>query len=100
MLTLYMKATCPFSRRVMAVIERLDLECEMKDIVENPTYAEELVAHGGKQQVPYLVDAAADVAMYESDDIVAYLQKTYAAPVVATRPRIHVGGSACISCEG
>jgi len=96
-----MKSTCPFSRRVIAVVERLDLECEMKDIEENAAFADELEAKGGKVQVPYLVDDAAGVAMYESDDIVAYLQSNYGTPTIATRPRIHVSsGSACLSCEG
>lgn len=40
----------------------------------------ELVALGGKMQVPYLVDPNTGVAMYESDDIVAYLRKTYGPP--------------------
>jgi glutathione S-transferase len=33
---------------------------------------------GGKIQVPYLVDPNTDTAMYESADIVAYLDRTYA----------------------
>ncbi len=101
MVTLYSKATCPFCRRVVAVLERLDVEFENKDIAENPEFGDELEARGGKRVTPYLVDEANNVEMYESDDIVAYLQKTYGAPVVSSvRPRVHVGGSTCISCEG
>lgn len=36
-----------------------------------------LVAKGGKMQVPYLVDPNTGAALYESDDIVAYLHTTY-----------------------
>jgi glutathione S-transferase len=85
----------------MAVLERLDIEFVNKDIAENPEFADELMARGGKLVTPYLVDEAAGVEMYESDDIVAHLQKRYGSPVVSSvRPRVHVGGSTCISCEG
>lgn len=49
-----------------------------KDITENPADRDELLAKGGKLQVPFLVDEAHGVAMYESLDIIGYLQKTYA----------------------
>lgn len=95
-----MKPTCPFCRRVVAVIDRLELDIEMKDIAENEAFAEELIEKGGKQQVPYLIDTDKDVAMYESDDIVAHLQKEYGTASPSSAPRVHVGGSTCVSCEG
>jgi glutathione S-transferase len=82
----------------MAVIDRLNLEVEMKDISDSTT-ADELLAHGGKVQVPYLIDSATDTAMYESDAIVAYLQKQSGAPT-APRVRMHISDNACVSCEG
>lgn len=102
MLTLYTKPTCAFSRRVQAVIDRLGLQVEMKDIEADEAVAAELVARGGKLQVPYLVDTDANVEMYESDDIVTHLQTTYGKSVagVAARPRVHISDNACISCEG
>ena len=100
MLTLYTKASCPFCRRVMAVVDRLGIEIELKDIAEDAAYAEELIARGGKRQVPYLVDDEADVEMYESEDIVVYLQKLQQKPAVAAKPRLHVSDSTCVSCEG
>jgi glutaredoxin 3 len=99
MITLYYKPTCPFCRRVLAVVDRLSIEVELKDVAEDETFASELVAAGGKMQVPYLVDTTTDTAMYESDDIVAYLQKQYGQPVAAARPRIHISDSTCVSCE-
>ncbi len=39
----------------------------------------ELVARGGKMMVPYLIDPNTGTEMYESDDIVAYLESTYGA---------------------
>lgn len=99
MLTLYTRATCPFCRRVVAVLERLELEVDYKDISEDEAFAAELIALGGKQQVPYLIDTDHDVHLYESDDIVAHLQKHYGTQT-ASAPRVHVSGGVCISCEG
>ncbi len=98
MLTLYSKSSCAFCRQVFAVIDRLDLDVEIKDISENEAYATELLEKSGKQKVPYLVDTDNDVAMDESDDIVKHLQTTYGAP---SKPRIHNAGAAvCVACEG
>ena len=36
-----------------------------------------LVKLGGKAQVPFLVDTDRDVRMYESDDIIQYLNEHY-----------------------
>jgi glutaredoxin 3 len=100
MLTLYYRPSCPFCRRVTAVVDRMGLQVEMKDI-EDETFKNELMEQGGKVQVPYLVDSSNGTSMYESDDIVSYLQKTYGAPVAApSRPRVHISDNACISCEG
>lgn len=101
MLTLYTKPTCAFSRRVQAVIDRLGLQVELKDVEADEAVAAELVSLGGKMQVPYLVDSEAGVAMYESDDIVTHLQSTYGKTVATpSRPRVHISDNACISCEG
>lgn len=100
MLTLYYKPTCPFCRRVIAVIERLELEVERKDIIADPKMAEELESVGGKRQVPYLVDSDKGVSMYESDDIVSYLQKEYGESSEVSKPRVHISDAACTSCEG
>ncbi len=82
-------------------MDRLEIEFENKDILENPAFGDELEARGGHRSTPYLVDTERNVELYESDDIVVHLQKYYGAPVVSSvRPRVHVGGSTCISCEG
>lgn len=99
MITLYYKPTCPFCRRVLAVVDRLSLEVTLHDVSADSALADELIAKGGKMQVPYLIDDAADTALYESDDIVNYLQKQYGQPVTSTRPRIHISDSTCVSCE-
>lgn len=83
------------------MVDRLEIEVDLRDIEADGAHAEALIARGGKRQVPYLVDEERGVEMYESDDIVAHLQTHYGQPVVAAgRPRVHVGGSTCVSCEG
>ncbi len=77
MLTLYWRPTCPFCRKVLDTADELGLALEKKDIAD-PRVAEELITRGGKQQVPYLVDTARNVEMYESMDIDAYLRVQYA----------------------
>lgn len=100
MLTLYYKPTCPFCRRVTAVIDRLQLTVELKD-VEDEAVEAELIARGGKSLVPYLVDDSKNVEMYESDAIVAHLQTSYGSATAApSRPRISISDNVCVSCEG
>lgn len=100
MLTLYYRPTCGFCRRVLAVVDRLAINVELKDITEDSVVTE-LEALAGSLKVPYLVDASQSLAMYESDDIVDYLQKNYGGVgSTPARPRIHVADNVCISCEG
>ena len=77
MLILYYKPTCPFCQRVLAAAEALGVTFELRDVSADQTQLEALIAHGGKRQVPYLIDEARDVAMYESDKIIAYLSEQY-----------------------
>lgn len=77
MLTLYIKTGCPFCHRVLAAGGELGITFDEKNIADDAV-AEELIAHGGKRQVPYLVDAERGVEMYESGDIIEYLKAHYA----------------------
>lgn len=72
----------------------------MKDIVADEAAKAELLEKGGKQQVPYLIDTDHDVALYESDDIVDHLQKTYGTSGAPAKARVHISDSTCVSCEG
>lgn len=76
MLTLYVKTGCPFCHKVFDVGKELGVSFDEKNIADDAVAAE-LVARGGKRQVPYLVDSERGVEMYESDDIVAYLRGHY-----------------------
>ena len=103
MLTLYFKPTCPFCQRVLQMAENLKVELELKDVSEDDATLAELIEKGGQKQVPYLVDTEKDTAMYESNDIIEYIRENYANTAESSaeaKPKIHVGGSVCESCEG
>lgn len=76
MLTLYVKTGCPYCARVLNTGEELGIEFEEKNIADGDVAAE-LIARGGKRQVPYLVDSERNIEMYESADIDEYLREQY-----------------------
>lgn len=76
MLILYVRTGCAYCAKVLQAGEELGLAFTLKNI-NDPGVADELVARGGKRQMPYLVDEEHGVEMYESDDIVAYLHATF-----------------------
>ena len=80
MLTLYLKTGCPFCAKVLEFVAREGIDITEKNISEGDAIAEELIARGGKRQVPYLIDDERGVAMYESGDIIEYLSEFYATP--------------------
>ncbi len=77
MLTLYVKTGCPFCEKVHRAAEELGITFNEKNIAD-PAVVQELIARGGKQQVPYLIDEEHNKEMYESDDIVTYLHENFA----------------------
>jgi glutathione S-transferase len=87
----------------MQIAGNLGVTLDLRDIDESEAALAELLEKGGKQQVPYLVDTEKNVAMFESSDIIEYMREHYAQSGVsseAPKPRVHVGGSTCTSCEG
>jgi len=68
---------CPYCRKVREVLCELDLDYLAHPAGRGSTRREDLRGRGGKVQVPYLVDPNTGTAMYESDDIIAYLNATY-----------------------
>jgi glutathione S-transferase len=74
----------PYCRKVREALCRLNLEYLCRNVAKNGRLRGELVARGGKMQVPFLEDANTKTAIYESDDIVAYLEKTYGGEPQAT----------------
>ncbi|MCW9030203.1 MAG: glutathione S-transferase N-terminal domain-containing protein [Gammaproteobacteria bacterium] len=81
-LALYQFKTCPFCIKVKRNNKRLSLNIETRDAQHNPTYREELLKGGGQIKVPCLKivdDKGNDQWMYESDEIMKYLQDRFAA---------------------
>ena len=74
MYILYYKPTCPFCQKVLMYAEKNGVEFTLKNIEEEEN-AENLIALGGKRQVPFLVNDEDETKLYESDDIIAYLER-------------------------
>jgi glutathione S-transferase len=76
MIELYANTGCPYCQKVMAKMNELNLDFIFRahDFMDGEKSRSFKL--GGKTQVPFLVDK--DVQMYESGDIIAYLEKTYA----------------------
>ncbi len=76
-LDLYYYDACPYCQKVLRAMRKLGIEdrITLKNILTSQQNANTLVQVGGKRQVPCLfIDG---VPMYESDDIVAYLTRTF-----------------------
>ena len=57
-------------------MDELGLQIDTKNI-KDEAVVEELIQEGGKRQVPYIKDSEKDVAMYESSEIVEFLEREY-----------------------
>ena len=79
LLELYEYEGCPYCRKVREVLCELDLGYFSHPVAHGSAYRDELRQHGGKIQVPYLVDCNTDTRRYESDDIITYINQTYGA---------------------
>lgn len=80
-LKLYQYLACPFCVKTRRAIRRLGLKIETRDALHDPTYREELITQGGKAQVPCLQITHDDGRvewLYESSDIITYLQSRFA----------------------
>lgn len=77
MLNLYYKPSCPFCQRVIKAGQEIGLEFNLLDVKANEFLREELIAKGGKKQVPFLEDKSRGEMLYESNNIIEYLSKYY-----------------------
>src|SRR5512143_426154 len=74
MLELYEFEACPYCRKVREALSMLDLSAMIYPCPKGGRrFRARVKALGGKELFPYLVDPNTDTAMYESNDIVAYL---------------------------
>ena len=77
-LELYELPGCPFCTKVVSKLDELGLEYVSHEVPSSHAQRDEVKEVSGQTGVPVLVDTEHDVeGMPESDDIVAYLEKTY-----------------------
>ncbi len=76
-LELYSFEASPFCRIVREELCTLELAYTLHNVAKDSPSREAFEARSGRMQVPYLVDPNAQMEMFESADIVAYLQNTY-----------------------
>lgn len=75
---LYERPRCSYCAKVRRTLEALDLEYDAHTVPAARFQRDEVEALTGQTSVPVLVDLDHDVTgMPESDDIVAYLERTY-----------------------
>ena len=74
-LSLYQFAGCPFCIKTRRAFRRLNVDIDLRDIRKEPAYREELLAQGGRIQVPCLRNENAGQVrwIYESSDIIEFV---------------------------
>lgn len=79
LLKLYDFESCPYCRAVREALTALHLDAEIYPCPKNGArFRPEAEKLGGKLLFPMLVDANTQTVMHESEDIIAYLFRTYA----------------------
>ncbi|WP_435196653.1 glutathione S-transferase N-terminal domain-containing protein [Natronomonas sp. EA1] len=79
-LELYELPGCPYCAKVKEKLAELDLEYDSHEVPRSHDERTEVQEVSGQTGVPVLVDKEHGIeGMPESDDIVAYLEKTYGA---------------------
>ena len=76
--SLYQLPACPFCVKVRRAMKRNGFNIELRNINQQAIHQDELIEFGGKRKVPCLRIASAegkDTWLYESSDIVNYLEK-------------------------
>ena len=73
MLELYYSKTCPYCKNVVDSFASTGIEFIPKDISIKENY-DKLMELGKIAQVPFLVDTKNNKMMYESGDIITYVQ--------------------------
>jgi len=78
-LELWQYEASPYSRLVREALSTLELPCLIHTVARGSTKRDSLKTSSGKTQVPYLFDPNTNSHLYDSQDIVSYLFKTYKA---------------------
>ena len=75
MIELYLRNDCPFCRKVVNAAREFELKEGEDFIIIDAAVGtpgrDVVLKTGGKAMVPFLIDG--DVSMYESDDIISYI---------------------------
>jgi glutathione S-transferase len=79
-LELYSMEASPFCRLVREKLCTLELPYLLHNVGKNSPSREAFVKRSGKMMVPWLSDPNTGTELFESADIVHYLQETYGAP--------------------
>jgi glutathione S-transferase len=76
-LELYEFEACPYCKKVREALSALSIEYISRSCARGSKNREHVMAEGGRQQFPYLVDPNTGTSMFESEDIIDYLYSTY-----------------------
>ena len=79
-MALYQFKACPFCVKTRRAMKRLGLNIELRDARHDPTWRRQLLAEGGRLQVPclYIPAGSGDAQwLYESSDIISYLEQRF-----------------------
>ncbi|WP_049928523.1 glutathione S-transferase N-terminal domain-containing protein [Halopiger goleimassiliensis] len=78
-ITLYELPGCPYCAKVRSKLDELELEYDVIEVPRNHDDRTQVKEVSGQTGVPVITDEANGVeGMNESDDIVDYLEETYA----------------------
>jgi glutaredoxin len=80
-LALYQYEACPFCVKTRRAMRRMGVDIELRDAKRDARWQQELLSEGGRLQVPCLriPDSGGGARwLYESDDIIAFLQQRVA----------------------
>ncbi|MDO5667953.1 MAG: glutaredoxin [Alcaligenaceae bacterium] len=80
-MTLYQFHGCPFCIKVRRTMHKLNLPIQTRDVNKDAAAEQELISGGGKRTVPCLRIEHEDGTvqwMYESSDIINYLESNFA----------------------
>lgn len=84
MLELYQADDCPYCEQVREKLMELGVSYinhtprTAGNDVRNQQILDEMVSIGGKDEIPFLVDHQHGVELYDSEDIIDYLEENYA----------------------
>lgn len=83
---LYQLYACPFCIKTRRAMRRLNLPVETRNVHLGSPYRAQLEQGGGKIQVPclFMQEDGQDVWMYESSDIIEFLEQRFGEAVVTT----------------